>query len=541
MAETSGPFKSGRTVRLVSISVRFNIWTAMALVLSEILGAFLLAAAQQHTSECVAVRPQLAIAQKALAAGDTSTALATLERAVEPGRRCAETFLLLGLTEFQMGYSKKSIERYKQALEIQPRSYSGHYDLALSYLKENDLVDARKELEQAVSLDPKQPNAAYDLGVVLLQLHEPAGALPYLLHAQALNPNRADVVFNIVLAELESGNPIQARQAAQDGAKHLGSDFQWNVSIGQLFLQHAQPLDAALYLGTANRMRPADEDLRDQLASAYVDGNQPTNALDVIKDPTSAEDHYLRGSAFYELRRFEDADTESDAALSFAPNDPRVLVLRVRLFQRAGQQNAALEMAQKAIGLAPQWDQPFYLAGISYYFLRHYTAARQSLTRAMELNPNSARAAFVAALAWAGEGKYPEAEQTMRRAITLDPDNARFQCHLGILLTRENRNAEAGEFFEKAIQIRPGYALSHYELGKLQAQARDWQKAARELEKTIALDPGLIAAYYQLGHVEARLGNREKSEQMLAEFQKLHSKEVDESEAVDRDAQAESN
>jgi Flp pilus assembly protein TadD len=67
-------------------------------------------------------------------------------------------------------------------------------------------------------------------------------------------------------------------------------------------------------------------------------------------------------------------------------------VLRVRLLQRAGQQNAAVEMAEKAATLAPDWDDPFYLAGISYYFLRHYPQARQRLARAFELNPTSAAA-----------------------------------------------------------------------------------------------------------------------------------------------------
>src|SRR4030081_1732705 len=99
---------------------------------------------------------------------------------------------------------------------------------------------------------------------------------------------------------------------------------------------------------------------------------QPENVLDIIKEPKTAEEHYLRGSAFYQAHRFTDADEESEAALTLAPENPRVLVLRVRLLQRAGQQNAAVELAQKATVLAPDWDEPFYLAGISYYFVRHY-------------------------------------------------------------------------------------------------------------------------------------------------------------------------
>ena len=503
----------------------------------QILAFLPLASAQQHAQGCTAVHSHLASAQKALAAGDAETALATLNRAIEVAPNCADAFLLLGLTEFQRGDATKSIQDYKQALTINPRSYSGHYDLALAYLKENNLDNARKELEQAVTLDPKQADAAYDLGMVLLQFQQPAAALGYLRRARALNPDRQDVVFNIIRAELENGNAGEARTAAQDEGEHLGSNFQWNVAIGQLFLKNAQPSDAALYLRAANVIRPADEDVRNQLAAAYLAARQPENVLDLIKDPKSAEDYYWRGNAFYQAHRFENADAESDAAVTLAPNNPKIIVLRVRLLQRAGEQNAALEMAQKAISLAPRWDEPLYLAGISYYFLRHYTQARQSLAHALELNPTSAPATFVESLAWAGEGNYQESERSLWRAIKLEPNNARFRCHMGILLMRQNRYAEAEEFFTKAIQLKPEYALSHYELGKLRVQSKQLRGAAEEFQKAITLDTGLASAYYQLGLVDAKLGEKEESARMMAEFQKLHQKEMDE---LDRDAQAES-
>ena len=140
-----------------------------------------------------------------------------------------------------------------------------------------------------------------------------------------------------------------------------------------------------------------DESVRNQLAAAYLALRQPEKVLELIKDASTADEHYLRGSAFYQAHRFTDADAESDAALTMAPENPRILVLRVRLLQRAGQQQAALETAQKASSLAPKWDEPFYLAGISYYFLRHYSEARQSLTRAFEFNPRSATAIFMMA------------------------------------------------------------------------------------------------------------------------------------------------
>ena len=480
-------------------------------------------------------QPYFASAQKALAAGDSVTALEKLHQAVQADPKFAPAYLLLGLTEFRLGHTTTAIEHYQRALALQPRSFSGHYNLALAYLRDHRLEDGRAQLEQAVKLNPHQADAAYDLGVVLLELKQPGAALPHLIQARRLNPRRPDVAFNIVRAELEAGRVADARTEAQAAAKHLGSDFQWNAALGQLFFRNAQPGDAATYLRSANLLRPEDIEIRHQLALAYLASGKAAQVLDLIAEAKTADDHYLRGSAFYLDHRFPEADQESDAALALAPDNPQILVLRTRILQRAGQQEAAVELAQKAIAQAPQWDEPHYLAGVSLYFIRRYAEAAQSLARAAELNPNSARTLFLEAVALVSQDKHAEAEKCFRRAIALDPNNARFRCHLGIFLMRQNKYPEAEESFRKAIELKPAYGLSHYELGMLLVHSERWKEAADELSQAVSRDPSLGPAYYQLARVYSRLGEAEKSKLMFAEFKKLsQQQETDDARATDQ-------
>ena len=196
------------------------------------------------------------------------------------------------------------------------------------------------------------------------------------------------------------------------------------------------------------------------------------------------------------------------------------------ILQRAGNQDEALQTAQQAITLAPNWDQPYYLAGVSSYFLRLYEEAVKNLARALQTQPQLRRERlFVQYIALANLGKLDEAEGSLRGAIALQPTNARLYCHLGILLERKDNNAEAERFFRKAIQLKPGYALSHYELGKLLASSNNLRPATLQLEQAIKYDPGLSAAYYQLGRIYTKLGETEKSERMLAEFKRLHKQD----------------
>ncbi len=506
-----------------------------------LLAAFLLAgtsyaAESQPPAPTVSrARSYFASAQKALAAGDSVTAVEKLRQAIQADPKFAPAYLLLGLTEFRQGDMAKAIEHYQRALELQPRSFSGRYNLALAYLRENRLEDGRTQLEQAVKLDPNQADAAYDLGIVLLELKQPVAALPHLVRARRLNPRRPDVAFNIVRAELEAGRVAEARAEAQAAAKRLSADFQWNAALGQLFLKNAQPRDAATYFRAANLVRPDNAEIRHQLGLAYLASGEAAQVLDLIAEPKTADDHCLRGSAFYLDHRFPEADQESEQALALAPDNPQILVLRTRVLQRAGRQDAAVELAQKAIAQAPQWDEPYYLAGVSLYFIRRYAESEQNLARAAELNPGSARTLFLEAVALVSQDKHAEAEQCFRRAIALDPNNARFRCHLGIFLMRQNKYPEAEESFRKAIELKPAYGLSHYELGMLLVHSERWKEAAEQLSQAVSRDPTLGPAYYQLARVYSRLGEAEKSKLMFAEFKKLsQQQEIDDARAADQ-------
>ena len=482
--------------------------------------------AEANTQDCAKAHSLLTAAQISIDAKDSATAIQQLNQAIQIAPRCADAYLLLGLTKFHSGATGDAIQHYQYALQLRPQSYSGHYDLALAYLKEQKLPEARAQLEEAVKLAPNQPDAVYNLGIVLQEMRQPADALIKFRRARVLNPKRPDVAFNIVRAELDLGRIAAARADAKDSATHFGTDPQWCAAIGQLFLKASHPKDAVPYLEKAFRARTDDAELRHQLAAAYLQSGQGDEVLPIITDPKTSDEYYLRASAYYLSHKFPQADSESQKAQDLAPDSPPILVLRSRLLQRAGNQNEALELAKKAIALAPDWDQPYYLAGVSSYLLRLYEESVKNLSRALELNPQSARALFVQYVALANLGKLDDAEASLRRAISLDPTNARLHCHLGILLEREDKKDQAEKFFRKAIQLRPEYALSHYELGKLLAGSGNLRAATLELQEAIKHDPGLSSAYYQLGRIYTKLGETEKSERMLAEFKRLHKEDL---------------
>ena len=440
--------------------------------------------------------------------------------------------LSVGIVESQGNENAQAVDDLRRAAELLPNSFSAHYKLALAYLREQKLQEGFHELQRATQLDPKNADAAYNLGLVLLELGRVQEASRHLREARALGSNRPDVAFNLVRAELSANEYDEARREADDAAKTFGHDPEWRTALGRLFFERGQPREAANQFAAALLVRPGSAEIRRQLAMARVQSQDPEGALAVLVTPESAEDHYLKANAFYLLRRLTEAYQESRLAIGKERRNPGYLLLAARIDQRLGRHAEALDFTRQASEQAPQWSEPYYSAGVSYYLLRRYEEARKVLTHALELDARSPRSLFLYSASLANEGKNREAEEYLRRALKLEPTNARLHYHLGALLLRDNRPAEAQWAFEKAVALTPDFAPPHYQLGKLLLRSNHPELAARELEIAVRHQPDLVQAYYQLSRAYALLGEADRSARALATFNNLKKADIDEAQEL---------
>jgi tetratricopeptide (TPR) repeat protein len=374
--------------------------------------------------------------------------------------------------------------------------------------------------------------------MVLLEMENARESVKYLQRARSLEPRRPDVAFNLVRAELAAGDWPAARDEARNSAHTFAGDAGWYGSVGKLFLESGHAQDAALLLRDALRLS-ASEEVRRLLASAYLQTQQPDLVLSLIPEPKTPDERFLCGSALLIKHHLAEAESEAAKLLEMAPNEARYLLLAARIQQFQGHQDQALELLRRAAGNAPRWAEPYYCMAVSYYFEHRYDDARRALNESLQRSSNSSRSLFLFAVTLINQGKNREAEAYLRRAIAIQPDNARYRVHLGAALLRDDRPAEAQEAFRQAIRLKPDYALPHCELGKLLAQSGHPHDALPELETAIQYEPGLVQAYYQLSRVAAALGQREKSSQALATFNRLKKQETDEQQGLSDDVNGE--
>ena len=168
----------------------------------------------------------------------------------------------------------------------------------------------------------------------------------------------------------------------------------------------------------------------------------------------TALDHLLRGNTLYELKRYEEALAEYNAALALRPDDPDILNNR----------------------------------GVTLDELKRYEESLADLNRALELRPHdpvslSNRAAILSNL-----NRNEEALAACDRALQLRPDDSATLGNRGIALLRLQRYEEALASFNRALDLQPDQPPHFYNRGCLFSVTGRYEEALRELSRAIAGD-----------------------------------------------------
>src|ERR1043165_7040182 len=103
--DTLAGFKphNGGYVRIFKIVRPHTPWLKIGLLTLQFIATLQVANSQPQMSVCSAARPYIARAQKAVALQDSNSAINKLFQAIKADPKCADAYLLLGLTEFHSG------------------------------------------------------------------------------------------------------------------------------------------------------------------------------------------------------------------------------------------------------------------------------------------------------------------------------------------------------------------------------------------------------------------------------------------------------
>jgi len=112
-------------------------------------------------------------ADSAMQRGDLQKALAIYTEADLKAEKDAETLFKMGYVLAQQNRDDEALERYKEALELDPDNTYIHQAMASLYRKMDEYASARNHLNASLLLDEKNPITFYNYGNLLVDMKHP--------------------------------------------------------------------------------------------------------------------------------------------------------------------------------------------------------------------------------------------------------------------------------------------------------------------------------------------------------------------------------
>ena len=351
------------------------------------------------------------------------------------------------------------VERYREALRVDPDNLPLHYFLGMALLFAGDNQGAVREFRQAYPAFTDSAEMHYNLGLAYARLGDLDSAQLYFDQAESLGALNepdfyplANAYYNLALAYLEKDNLGEACRLLTKVLELAPDRLEIHRLIGDCLARSGQ-IDAAL-----------------QEFSRY---------LDYYPADTSAREyvyalHFNRGLKALEQNDLEAARTSFLQALEAAPESPVALYYLGTIAYRSGDVATAIQILGPVYADAPaelrsSTHSMLYNSALTLLEKKLYGPARQAATALVASSEASAKDYYLAGNIDLALKEFAAATDAYRRVLALDPTHRGAAVNL---IAAENGAVDAA-----------------FEAGRLRYAENDYRGALDHFEQALTFNP----------------------------------------------------
>jgi tetratricopeptide (TPR) repeat protein len=370
-----------------------------------------------------------------------------------------EDFLRDGLVALQSHKLQDALGALQKAQELASDDVRVRLALAETYRLLDRPQDAEGETNAVAAMAEDNPGLLRALSIYFENAGDAAEAARIESSYTRYFPDDLTGFGRAATFYLESGDFANAAEFAMSGLERKEMASLYEI-LASAQAQLGQDQKAAEAFQGAIRLKPYDEELRYNLAYLSLRRQDFDQALKVLDEAAKLFDkspriELARGTAFYGLRRFDDAVEAFLKAASLAPAAAQPHYFLGRMIEQAGDRIGDILERQHDFAEA-QPDS--YLSSFLY---------GQALLAS--LPPSDDPAA------------YEQSAQALRRSIELKEDYWESHFELGQALERQKRYEEAEAELERAVELNPNSSKPRYRLSRVYTRLgkTDLAEAAR--------------------------------------------------------------
>ncbi|PNU19285.1 hypothetical protein C2E25_13150 [Geothermobacter hydrogeniphilus] len=364
--------------------------------------------------------------------------------------------------------AEKTIQRYRQALTVDPDNLSLHYYLGVSLLIEGRDRDAITEFRSAYPGFSDSVEANYNFALAHTRLGDADSALLYLERAEDLGAAKqpdlfplTNLYFNLALIYIDTDQPADAIRLLHRIITRAENTTEARRLLGDLYLGQGQPDKAAEQWQNVLKEQPDDNIARTALYSIRFNKGlkalgtkQPDAArqffLQARKlEPDSALCGYYLGYLAYQRQDYPAAIDLLTRSAATIPDDMQSSLTAMVYNSAAALLDAGEpEKARPAadfLGRSPDTEtQAHYLTGNIHLALKQYPQAREQYLQVLEHDPThvganlnlqkadqgASETYFQQGRALYRQGNLPEAIRKLEAALRINPGHGMARSYL---------------------------------------------------------------------------------------------------------------
>jgi tetratricopeptide (TPR) repeat protein len=175
-------------------------------------------------------------------------------------------------------------------------------------------------------------------------------------------------------------------------------------------------------------------------------------------------------------------------------------------YYKQGRIDEAIDLARKAVALAPEYGIAHYNLGNLYAAQEKFDLAQKHFEEALRIYPNYADVHSNYGQLLAERGDIESGTRYFRRAIALNPRLSRAQLNLGVALAKQGRTEEAIRPLQEAVRLAPDSPEASYYLGSVYAARNRYGDAAEFFKHALRIQPDFVPAHQSLAQLLALQG-----------------------------------
>ncbi len=342
---------------------------------------------------------------------------------------------VIGVMFDEAGRYPLSIDRFKKAIQYDPKNFHAYYNLTLAYRHAGMFNEARQAVMKAKELAPNDSRVSLLAGNLLNDANDPKAAMEMYKEGIASNPNDPYLIYNLAVSQFRQGNLPEAIENFRKAIIASGTGQVAVLSHGHL------------------------------------------------------------GSIYFNRGDFEGAEHHFREALKLKPNEAKYLYNLGTILLKQKKNEEAISLFQKALDAGANDPQVYRYIAEAFSDLRQSSYAIKALQKALQIKPNDLDSMFQLADIYYSTGDLGQAEEMFRGIIRNSPGDSNTETaliNLGIILDDMDRHAEAISAFEQAISLNPKNENAYYNLGLAYKNSGEPTKAIENWRKASALNPTLV-------------------------------------------------